>query len=418
MSILGKFLTLVIAIFATLASTHYITTPSPNSSLLKQEYQYYYHHLIDNLFSGLTTSSSSSPPIITTLLEPISQLLYGQSHHNLKHNLKELIRVGGSICDDFPPDIPPSDTNTTSFLCVDPNGCCNYTTVQSAVDAVVGGVPTLNKRTMIWINSGIYFEKVIVPRTKPNITFQGQGYLSTAIVWNDTANSSHGTFYSGSVQIFAANFIAKNISFMNVAPIPSPGAVGAQAVAIRIAGDQAAFWGCGFFGAQDTLHDDRGRHYFKDCYIQGSIDFIFGNARSLYESCQLSSIANPVALGAKVINGVVTAHGRASKDENSGFSFVNCSVGGTGRIWLGRAWRPFSTVVFAYTQMTDIIAPEGWNDFNDPTRDQTVFYGEYMCGGAGANMTLRVPYAQRLNDTQVSPFLNASFIDADQWLQQ
>lgn len=59
--------------------------------------------------------------------------------------------------------------------------------------------------------------------------------------------------------------------------------VGAQAVALRIAGDSAAFWGCGFFGAQDTLHDDRGRHYFKDCYIQGSIDFIFGNAKSFYE---------------------------------------------------------------------------------------------------------------------------------------
>ena len=69
----------------------------------------------------------------------------------------------------------------------------------------------------------------------------------------------------------------------NVAPIPSPGDVGAQAVAIRISGDQSAFFGCGFFGAQDTLHDDRGRHYFKDCYIQGSIDFIFGNARSFYE---------------------------------------------------------------------------------------------------------------------------------------
>ncbi|KAL7260291.1 hypothetical protein ACSBR1_006040 [Camellia fascicularis] len=186
---------------------------------------------------------------------------------------------------------------------------------------------------------------------------------------------------------------------------------------ILIAGDQAAFWGCGFFGAQDTLHDDRGHYYFKDCYIQGSIDFIFGNARSLYESCQLSSIANIVGLGAKVINRVVTAHGRASKDENNGFAFVNCSVGGIGRIWLGRVCRPFSTVVFACTQMTDIIAPEGWNDFNDSTRDQTVFYGEYMCGSAGVNMTLRVPYAQRLNDTQVSSFLNASFIDADQWLQ-
>ena len=65
--------------------------------------------------------------------------------------------------------------------------------------------------------------------------------------------------------------------------MPKPGDTDAQAVAIRLSGDQAAFWGCGFFGAQDTLFDDDGRHYFKDCFIQGSMDFIFGNARSLFE---------------------------------------------------------------------------------------------------------------------------------------
>ncbi|KZV38788.1 putative pectinesterase 8 [Dorcoceras hygrometricum] len=344
---------------------------------------------------------------------PLTSILRSCSHrrHHKKTDQNNNTKVS---CSDFPPDFPPSDTNVSSVFCVDHNGCCNFTTVQSAVDAV--DVSSL-KRTIIWINKGIYFEKVIIPRTKPNITFQGQGYTTTAIVWNDTANSSHGTFYSGSVQVFAANFIAKNISFMNVAPIPGPGAIGAQAVAIRVSGDKSAFWGCGFFGAQDTLHDDRGRHYFKECYIQGSIDFIFGNAKSFYENCHITSIATPVPAGARNINGAVTAHGRASKEENSGFAFVNCSIGGTGRIWLGRAWRPFSTVVFSFTNMSDVIASEGWNDFNDPARDQTLFYGEYNNTGQGANTTLRAPYVQILNDTQASPFLNLSFIDADQWLQ-
>lgn len=81
-------------------------------------------------------------------------------------------------------------------------------------------------------------------------------------------------------------------------------------------------------------------------------------------------MANPVPVGSKNVNGAITAHGRASNDENSGFAFDNCFVGGTGRVWLGRAWRPFSRVIFAYTTMTSIIAPEGWNDLNDPTRDQ------------------------------------------------
>ncbi|KAE8708072.1 putative pectinesterase 15 [Hibiscus syriacus] len=353
-----------------------------------------------------TISLSSWSPIVVKFI-PFN---FDSLRRHRKHHDKD---KPVSICDDFPPNFPPPETNTTLTLCVDRNGCFNFTTVQAAIDAV----PNLSiKRTVIWINSGIYYEKVIIPKTKPNITFQGQGYTSTAIAWNDTALSANGTFYSGSVQVFSTNFIAKNISFMNVAPIRRPGVVGAQAVAIRISGDQAAFWGCGFFGAQDTLHDDRGRHYFKDCYIQGSIDFIFGNGKSLYEDCQMLSMANPVAPGSKSISGAVTAHGRSSADENSGFAFVNCSVGGTGRIWLGRAWRPFSRVVFAFTSLTDIIAPEGWNDFNDPTRDQSIFYGEYNCTGAGANMSGRAPYVQRLNDTQASLFLTTSFIDGDQWL--
>uniref|UniRef100_A0A0E0LSC6 Pectinesterase n=1 Tax=Oryza punctata TaxID=4537 RepID=A0A0E0LSC6_ORYPU len=289
-------------------------------------------------------------------------------------------------------------------------------------------------RNVLLLKLNCCSEKVTVPATKPNITFQGQGFDLTAISWNDTANSSHGTFYSGSVSVFATGFVAKNISFINVAPIPRPGDVGAQAVALRIGGDQAAFWGCGFFGAQDTLHDDRGRHYFKECFIQGSIDFIFGDARSLYENCRVISIADPVPAGVRTITGSVTAHARESEDDNTGYSFVNCSIGGTGRIWLGRAWRPYSTVVFAYTSMSDIIASEGWNDWNDPSRDQyaffscsvsivtcktkrTVFYGEFRCTGDGSNLSDRVPYAQKLSDVQVLPYLNTSFIDGDRWLK-
>lgn len=73
------------------------------------------------------------------------------------------------------------------------------------------------------------------------------------------------------------------VEMKNTAPAPEPDEDGAQAVALRVSGDEAAFYGCGMYGNQDTLLDDRGRHYFKECFIQGSIDFIFGYARSLYE---------------------------------------------------------------------------------------------------------------------------------------
>ncbi|KAK8553874.1 hypothetical protein V6N12_030855 [Hibiscus sabdariffa] len=170
-------------------------------------------------------------------------------------------------------------------LTVDLEGCANFSTVQKAIDQVPDFSPT---KTLIVIYSGTYREKVVVHASKSNLIIQGEGFLNTAIEWNDTANSTGGTVYSSSVAIFAANFTAYNISFKNTAPEPMPGETGKQAVALRIAGDQAAFYNCGFYGAQDTLLDERGRHYFKGCFIQGSIDFIFGNARSLYQVQQFS----------------------------------------------------------------------------------------------------------------------------------
>lgn len=72
------------------------------------------------------------------------------------------------------------------------------------------------------------------------------------------------------------------MGYQNSAPMPDGKRVGAQAVAMRISGDKSAFHNCMFIGFQDTLCDDRGRHFFKDCQIQGTVDFIFGDGKSLY----------------------------------------------------------------------------------------------------------------------------------------
>ncbi|CAN6253732.1 unnamed protein product [Urochloa humidicola] len=312
----------------------------------------------------------------------------------------------------LPANFPPAETRSTAVVCVDKSGCCKYTSVQAAVD----GVPNRsNKRTVVWIDAGVYEEKLTV--TKPNITFQGQGMETTTIVWNDTAKSAGSTRDSASVHIDAPGFVAKNISFKNAAPAPKPGAQDAQAVAIRISGDQAAFWGCGFFGAQDTLFDEEQRHYFKECFIQGSIDFIFGDARSLYENCTLNSVAEEMPQSQRSINGAITAQSRKFPENNTGFSFVGCRIQGTGDVLLGRAWGAYSRVVFAYTYTPGIIADAGWYNWGDERRNRTVFYGEHRCVGEGANMAGRVKYAQNLNDSMARPFLGISYIDGDEWLK-
>lgn len=73
------------------------------------------------------------------------------------------------------------------------------------------------------------------------------------------------------------------------------------------------------------------------------------------------------------VTGAVTAQGRSSILDDTGFSFVNCRVTGSGALYLGRAWGPFSTVVFANTYMDNIIIPKGWYNWGDPAREMYVF---------------------------------------------
>lgn len=299
----------------------------------------------------------------------------------------------------------PASAATANVITVSKTGNAQFRTIQAAVNAV----PNHNtQRITIQIAAGVYKEKVDVPKSKPFITFLGAGSDLTTITWGDTASSSGSTFKSASVAINSDSFIARGISFTNSAPAPPPGAVGRQAVALRISGDEAAFYSCKFYGAQDTLYDHQGRHYFQKCFIQGSIDFIFGDGLSFYEGCELHSIATT--------SGSLTAQNRMQPSENTGFSFVNCKVTGSGMIYLGRAWGSYSRVVFSYTYIDNIIVPAGWNDFGDSSRQKTAFYGEYKCSGPGANAKSRVAWSYQLTDAQAAAFQSLSFVDGTSWV--
>lgn len=130
------------------------------------------------------------------------------------------------------------------------------------------------------------------------------------------------------------------------------------APAANIAADKASFYRCGFVGLQDTLSDSQGRHYFESCYIEGAIDFIWGNGQSFYKKCVLNVTTDRLGRG---LSAYITAQGRDSEKDNSRFVFDSCTVVGTGPAFLGRAYRNHSTVLFFRTYMNNIITPQGWD---------------------------------------------------------
>jgi pectinesterase len=294
----------------------------------------------------------------------------------------------------------------STYIVVDQNGHGQFSTVQSAIDSI----PKDQTRTTpitIQVNPGTYHEKVIIAKNLPYLTIQGGGRGNTLIVNAETKGEAGSDIADATVAISAPNFVARNITFQNSSPAPPSGAVGQQATAVYVSGDMAAFYGVGFLGAQDTLYDHSGRHVYSECFIEGSIDFIYGDARSYFKNTQLNVI--PTATGS------LTAQKRMSAAEDTGFSFVDCTVTGNGQVYLGRAWGPYSRTVFIQTWMADIIIPAGWMDWNDPTRDATVYYGEYDCYGPGSSTSGRVSWAHELTAEQAAPFMDLSFVDGEYW---
>ncbi|KAL0368602.1 UNVERIFIED_CONTAM: putative pectinesterase 29 [Sesamum calycinum] len=154
------------------------------------------------------------------------------------------------------------------------------------------------------------------------------------------------------------------------------------AVAAMIQGDKSAFHRCGFFGLQDTLWDEQGRHYFRHCSIQGAVDFIFGAGQSIYEGVNCikpifliimyqvdefwydSFHKCTISVVARALNGVpgyITAQGRSHAQDTNGFVFKNCNIVGNGKTFLGRPWREYARVVFYNTSMSSIVVPQGWD---------------------------------------------------------
>ncbi|KAF5952167.1 hypothetical protein HYC85_010111 [Camellia sinensis] len=260
-------------------------------------------------------------------------------------------------------------------ITVDQTGKGNFVTIQKAVDSV----PSNNDQWLrIHVHPGIYMEKVTIPKEKQCIFLEGSGYTQTTISGEDHSQTDSSATFT----VLPDNFVAKGIAFMktqirylacltfntnNVVIIQLKNSYNRPivvdevkpAVAARIYGDKAAFYDCAFLGFQDTLWDVEGRHYFNSCYIEGAIDFIWGDGQSFFEECRINVTAG--LLPSQVSAGYITAQGRQSEEDPGGFVFENGYVFGTGQAYLGRAYRPYSRVIFHGTTLDSVVVSAGWD---------------------------------------------------------
>lgn len=272
----------------------------------------------------------------------------------------------------------------------------------------------------IYIAAGTYREKLELERD--NVSLIGEAAESVFLTFDDYGlflmpdGVKRGTFRSYTLYVHGDHFKAKNITFSNTAGF---GAKVGQAVAVYADGAHMMFENCRFLGRQDTLFTaplppsviewggfrgprenaprDNGTHYYKNCYIEGDVDFIFGGATAYFEECELHSLTR-----GNDPDGYVTA-ASTPEDRPYGYVFDRCrftSDGAPETVYLGRPWRNFAKTVILRSELGSHIKKEGWHDWNKPEAREQAYYAEYKNFGPGASPETRVSWSHQLTEKE------------------
>lgn len=245
---------------------------------------------------------------------------------------------------------------------------------------------------VIFVKKGTYKEKLIIPSWLTNIEICGEDRDQTIITYDDHANiklpttgKPMSTFRTYTLKIEGTNITLKNITIENNA------ARLGQAVALHTEGDKLLFINCRFLGHQDTIYTGVGgtRLYFKDCYIEGTTDFIFGPSTAWFENCTIKSKANSYVTAAST-----------PADQSYGYIFNHCKLiadNGIDKVYLGRPWRPYAYTIFMNCELGKHIRPEGWHNWGKKDNESTARYLEYNNTGEGADKSNRAVWSKQLS---------------------
>ncbi|KAL2481909.1 Pectinesterase/pectinesterase inhibitor 3 [Abeliophyllum distichum] len=306
-------------------------------------------------------------------------------------------------------------STVTPDVTVAADGSGNYVTVSAAVAAAP---ESSTRRYIIRIKAGAYRENVEIPRKKTNLMFVGDGRMTTIITGNKNVVDGSTTFNSATVAVVGGGFLARDVTFQNTA-----GPSKHQAVALRVNADLTAFYRCGMIAYQDTLYVHSLRQFYVNCFVAGTVDFIFGNAAVVLQNCDIH--ARRPNSGQR---NMVTAQGRDDPNQNTGIVIQKCRIGATSDLqavigsvesYLGRPWKEYSRTVIMQSVISNVIRPAGWYEWNGNFALDTLFYAEYQNTGAGADTSNRVTWRGFMvltSATQAQPFTAGNFIAGGSWL--
>lgn len=313
--------------------------------------------------------------------------------------------------------VPPE--NMTLYVATDGTG--DYSSIQRAIDAAPAG------GAVVSIAPGTYREVLTITTANVQLRGSNEDPSKTIIVFNKSAGTAGGTFNSATVNVKADNFSAANLTFANdFNATHRQESQGSQAVALFVTGDRATFRNVRLLGNQDTVYSGShdcspgagepctpARHYFSNCYIEGNVDFIFGDGKAVFDHCEIHNTPHS--------EGYITAQGKHYATQDSGFVFRDCRLTaepGVTNIWLGRPWRAYASVVLLNTEMGPHIQAAGWREWRPGETHyiETVFYAEYQSSGPGAHRGERDSHTKHLNAEEAARFEPNRFLaGSDGW---
>ncbi|CAA0817523.1 Putative pectinesterase/pectinesterase inhibitor 28 [Striga hermonthica] len=296
------------------------------------------------------------------------------------------------------------------------DGSGKYKTVN---EALLEAPQNSNKTFVIYIKEGVYEEYVTVNRTTWSVMFLGDGPTKTRIVGDKSFVGGYETFWTTTVAIEGDGFIARDMGFENRA-----GPKMMQAVAVRVSADMSLFHNCQLDGFQDTLYAHNHRQFYRDCTISGTIDFIFGNARAVFQNCTLL-IRKPLETQKMCM---VTAQGRTLVNQTSATVLQNCRIlpapdypvnDKSYKAYLGRPWKDFSRTIVMDSEIDGVINPDGWATWEGSTANLgTCWYAEVNNKGPGADLSRRVkwPGIKAVSVQGAAAFAPGEFMVGDSWI--